>query len=163
MPCRPGSSERSPSTSRAAKSTAPPGKPQGTYAVGTTGTGLPIVQVHDVATGALKAAFLGLPAYYTSGVNVAMGDVNGDGVPDIIAAAGAGEPPLVNVFDGVTYKLLYSFVAYPLTDLGGVTVAAADVNGDGHADVITTTVVGSSKLIEVFSGANGQMISSMTA
>ena len=133
------------------------------YAVGTDGTGLPLVSVYDAATGMLKTQFLGLPATSPGGVRVATGDVNGDGIADIICAAGPGAPPLVNVFDGSTYKLLYSFYAYDPVFRGGVTVAAGDVEGVGHADIITGTDAGGGTNVKVFSGTNGQLLRSFVA
>ena len=72
-----------------------------------TGTGpgsAPIVNVYNAATGALITSFDAFPASFTGGVRVAVGDVNGDGTPDIIAGAGPGGGPTVAVFDGKTFQ-----------------------------------------------------------
>ena len=53
---------------------------------------------------------------------MATGDVDGDGVPDIIAAQGPGGTSLVNVFSGVDLHLIRSFAAYDATFSGGVFV-----------------------------------------
>lgn len=87
--------------------------------------------------GSLLMSFNALPGFYRGGVYVAAGDVTGDGRADIIVAPDAGAPPIVRVFDGNTGNLLKSFFAYAPTFTGGVRVAAGDVNGDGHADIIS--------------------------
>src|SRR5437762_3101707 len=76
-----------------------------------------------------------------SAVIVAAGDVNGDGYPDVVCAAGPGGAPNVRVFDGRDGTPLggpfASFFPYDPAFSGGAFVAAGDVNGDGLADVIT--------------------------
>src|SRR5258705_5724918 len=70
---------------------------------------------------------INLQAYQNSfqgGVRVAVGDVNGDDVPDIITAPAPGKRALIRVFDGRNSKLIASFLAYPGFFRGGVFVAA---------------------------------------
>jgi hypothetical protein len=109
----------------------------GIYAVGAGPGSSPEVKVYDAVTHQQKFDFMAYDPSFTGGVSVAVGDVNGDGVPDIITGAGAGGGPNVKVFDGNTGKQIASFFAYDPGFSGGVNVAAADVNGDGHADIIT--------------------------
>jgi hypothetical protein len=71
---------------------------------------------------------------YRGGVNVAAGDVDGDGRVELIVAQAAGG--LVAVISGATHVVTASGAPYGSIP-GGVFVAAADVNDDGHADVIT--------------------------
>ena len=87
---------------------------------------------------------------------MAVGDVNGDGVPDIITGAGPGTLPEIKVFDGRTGTLLRDFFAgFAFNPLftGGVFVAAGDVNGDGFADIIVGADAGGLPEVKVFSGA----------
>jgi hypothetical protein len=96
----------------------------------------------------------------TNGVFVAAGDVNGDGHDDIIVGPDAGMAPLVKVFDGKTGQLLTSFMADTPEFMGGIRVAAGDVNGDGKADVITGLGAGDLPLVRVFSGADQSLLAS---
>src|SRR5205085_1351408 len=100
---------------------------------------------------------------FTGGTRVALGDVNGDGVPDLITGIGTGGGPHVQVFDGVTHQVIRSFYAYDAIFAGGVFVAAGDVNGDGFADVITGIGTGGGPHVEAFSGADGHQLASFYA
>jgi uncharacterized repeat protein (TIGR01451 family) len=116
--------------------------------------GGPHVKVFDPLTGALRFSFLAYDAGFAGGVRVAVGDVNGDGVPDIITAAGAGGGPHVKVFNGTDLSVIASFFAYDAAFTGGVFVAAGDVNGDGVADVVTGAGGGGGPHVKVFDGAS---------
>src|SRR5207247_4495736 len=96
----------------------------------------PNVKVFDGANLNVILSFLAYDPTYTGGVRVAAGDVNGDGVADIITGAGPGGAPHVKVFDGTNGSLLQSFFAYAPGFTGGVYVAAGDVNGDGLAAML---------------------------
>src|SRR5262249_52058410 len=114
--------------------------PSGLLVAGARPGQAPVVHVLDAATGAERFQFLAFPASYRGGVRVAVGDVNDDGTPDVIAAAGPGKDPRVRVFDGQTGNplpgSLGDFDAFAPTFRGGVSVSAGDFNGDGFADVI---------------------------
>ena len=72
-----------------------------------------VVQVFDQRQNPLQNLD-GITPYpgFTGAVRVATGDVNGDGTPDIITAAGPGGGPHIKVFDGVTGATIRSFMAY---------------------------------------------------
>src|SRR5262249_13729960 len=107
------------------------------------------VKVFDPITGAATKSFFAYPGF-TGGVRVAAGDVNGDGVADIITGAGPGGGPHVKVFDGVSGTEIHSFYAYEAAFSGGVFVASADINGDGFADIITGADAGGGPHVKVF-------------
>ena len=71
------------------------------------------------------------------GANVAVGDIDGDGVAELIVGAGDGatNPATVRVFKNDKTQVL-EFV--PFGTLSGVRVAAADLNGDGRAEIIVS-------------------------
>src|SRR5687768_17314916 len=62
----------------------------------------PLVRVFDPDTGIERFSFLAYAEAFRGGVRIAAGDVSGDGIPDIITAAGPGGGPQVRVFDGAT-------------------------------------------------------------
>lgn len=128
-------------------------EPRDRYAIGTSGGGVAQVNVYDAQTNALLGILNPFGDRSTLGVSVATGDLNGDGVADIVVAGGRGGKPIVKVYDGRTLKELGSFEAYSTTFTGGVSVAIADVNGDGRADIITGAGVGSAAQVKVFGGS----------
>jgi hypothetical protein len=130
---------------------------------GAGGGGTPEVKIFSGRTGAQLADFLAFDISFTGGVRVAVGDVNGDGHADIIAGAGPGGTPLVNVFSGANGALLRSFNAYNAGFRGGVFVAAGDVNGDHFADIITGAGAGGGPQVNVYSGIDGSLLSSFFA
>src|SRR5260221_5243747 len=95
-----------------------PSSAAGVFAVGADLGGQPEVHVYN-ADGSLRDSFLAYDATFTGGVRVAMADVNGDGVLDIITAAGPGGGPHVKVFDGVTGLDGLRFFAYEPVLFGG--------------------------------------------
>jgi uncharacterized delta-60 repeat protein len=125
------------------------------FATGADAGGGPHVKVYGAATGQLKFSFLAFDSKFTGGVRVATGDVNGDGVDDIICAAGPGGGPDVRVYDGTNGRLLTEFFAYDRSFAGGVFVAAGDVTGDGKADIITGAGAGGGPDVKVFDGIFG--------
>src|SRR5205823_4936630 len=113
----------------------PPPKAQ-VVAVGAGAGRAPEVKVYDAGSGAPKFTILAYPANFRGGARVAVGDVNGDGVDDVVTGAGPGGGPVVKVFDGRTAAVVGQFTTFSANFGGGVTVAAADTNADGNADVI---------------------------
>jgi hypothetical protein len=100
--------------------------------------GGPHVKVFSGANGAVLQSFFAYDPNFRGGVNVAAGDVNGDGKADIVTGQASGTGSVVNVFDGASGSLLQSVAAFGNSFGSGVRVAAADLNGDDHADVIVT-------------------------
>ncbi len=110
------------------------------------------------------------------GRSVAAGDVNGDGLKDIIVGADAetvgfnGFQGRVYVFSGATGLPLYtldtpnpeSFASF------GISVAAGDTNGDAKADIIvgsygeTVATNSGQGRAYVFSGADGSLLRTFT-
>ncbi|HEY1379409.1 MAG TPA: VCBS repeat-containing protein [Gemmataceae bacterium] len=98
--------------------------------------------------------FFAYAAGFTGGARVAVGDVNGDGTPDLVTGAGPGGGPHVKVFNGATGGLISQFFAYAAGFTGGVYVGAGDYNLDGKADVLTGAGNGGGPHVKVYSGAS---------
>jgi RHS repeat-associated protein len=120
----------------------------------------PLVKVFDATTYALKFTIMAYDPSFTGGVRVAVGDITGPGSQDIVTAPGPGGGSLIKVWNSTTGALESSFNAYDAGQTDGAFVAAGDVNGDGHADIITGTDVGAKPLVKVFSGVDNSLLSS---
>lgn len=84
------------------------------------------------------ANFLAFAADARGGTSVAAGDLDGDGMAEIIAGAGRGNRPNVAVFDSGDAAPLGVFLAYDAGFRGGVAVAATvNPSGNGQANILT--------------------------
>jgi hypothetical protein len=121
------------------------------------------VKVFDGQTNSLLRSFFAFDGF-SGGVRVAAGDINNDGVADIVTGAGAGAPGgHVKVFDGGNGALLRSFFAYD-GFTGGVYVASGDINGDGFDDIISGADDGApGGHVKVFDGQSNSLLRSFFA
>lgn len=92
-------------------------------------------------------------------VRVAVADVTGDGVPDLVAGTAAGAPATVRVVDGASGKTVYSLDVFE-GFRGGVFVAAGDLNGDGKSEIVVTPDQNGGPRVLVFDGATGTQLAS---
>lgn len=99
--------------------------------------------------GTLIGIFLAYDKNFRGGVNIAAGDVDGDGETEIITGAGISGSPQIRIFDKHG-NLKSQFLAYDKNFRGGVNVTAADFDGDGKAEIITAPGKGGDPQIKIF-------------
>ena len=120
------------------------------------------VRVLNADTGALESRFIPFGPFFSAAMSVAQGDINGDGVPEIIVGAGPGGAARVSVFDVRTGAVLMNFFAFEPSVTGGVNVGAGDLDGDGKDEVLTGAGAGFGPRVRAFNAA-GQEVRSFFA
>jgi autotransporter-associated beta strand protein len=104
------------------------------------------VRVFNVPANALAFDFFAYnPFAFPGGVRVAVGDVNGDSIPDIITVPGPGGPPEVKVFDGATGAVIRDFYAY-----AGSMTAGMFVGSNGGNRIVVGPDAGFAPEVKVF-------------
>ena len=125
----------------------------------------PLIKVFSGSGLVTLASFFAYAPQFTDGVFVAAGDVDGDGAADIITGGGASRsavPVTVISASAAGVRVVASFFTDSADSADGVTVAAADVNGDDRADIVTGTERGA-PLVKVFDGRDSSVLSSFFA
>jgi hypothetical protein len=109
----------------------------------------PIVQVYDAETKDLSVQFLAYAANWKGGVRVAVGDVTGEGIPEVVTAPAGNMDPTVNVFEVLGGTKTFSFQGAAPGFGTGLFVAVGDVTGDARPDIVTAPSFGL-PLVHVF-------------
>ena len=91
---------------------------------------------------------------YRGGIDVALGDTDGDGEQEIIVGQASDGQAWVKVYEADdAHTIRAEFIAYGESFEGGVHVAAGDIDGDGIDEVITAAGMGSSGHVRAFDGS----------
>jgi hypothetical protein len=94
---------------------------------------------------------------------VAVGDVTGDGVGDLVFVTGPGGGAFMRIIDGATNEnvlttgIIDTFPGENLTDIG-LFVAVGDIDGDGKAEVAISPDQGGGPRIKIFSANAGGLV-----
>lgn len=113
---------------------------------GAAWNGGPHVRVFNAMGVPKSPGFLAFHEAFNGGVNVACGDVTGDGVADIVVGAGLGGGPSVKVFDHEGNMIAETFIDSAAKNTGAA-IALGDVDGDGVQEILTSTMSYASPMI----------------
>jgi hypothetical protein len=119
---------------------------------------IPEVKIYSSGDLALANSFLAFTEKFRGGVDVAAGDVDGDGKDEVIAAAGFGGGPHVLAFNMDGSQSSFNHSVFHHAYRGGVSVASGDVDGDGRDEIVVSQASGEG-WVKVYK-ANGVIISS---
>jgi len=117
---------------------------------GTENGGGPHVRVFNTDGELINPGFFAYADSFRGGVNVSIGDLNGDGIKEIICGAGYNGGPHVRVFRKDGTLINPGFFAYEESFRGGVNVSVGDIDGDQIDDIVTGPGYGGSPLARVY-------------
>jgi predicted outer membrane repeat protein len=99
-------------------------------------------------------------AGFSNGARVALGDVNHDGIPDVIVGSGPGQPATVDVYNGATGALLNTFTV--LKNSGGTAftggVFVAEGTFGGKPGIVIGADAGGGPRVQVIDANTGTIL-----
>jgi subtilisin family serine protease len=110
--------------------------------------------------GQLLGSFYAYDNKFKGGLNLAVGDIDGDGEDEIVTGLAAGKIPEIKIFKAIGV-LQGQFLAYPKTFRGGVKVTIArvrSVSGGNRAEIITSPEKGGGPHVKFFD-SKGNLLS----
>lgn len=114
--------------------------------------GGPQIRIFNLEGKVINNGWFAFSESFRGGVNLAKGDINGDGAMDLIAAQASQGQAWVKVYD-LTKKdprIISEFLAYPEFFEGGAFVAAGDIDKNGKDEIITGAGFGGGPQVRAF-------------
>jgi len=114
--------------------------------------GGPQILISNLRGKVLLPGFFAFSEDYRGGVNMAAGDVNGDGIKDLIVTPATAANTWVKVYNlkRNKVKLILEFQAFPDFFTGGAYIASGDINGDGKDEIIAGAGKGGGPQVIIF-------------
>jgi subtilisin family serine protease len=118
---------------------------------------VPVVRVFKL-DGKLEKEIYIYNKEFTNGLNIAVGDVDGDGKNELVTAPHGGILPKVKIFDE-NFNEQKSIIAYVPQFTGGVNISLADVDNNGILDIVTGPGVGGGPHVKAFNYSGTTLVS----
>lgn len=112
--------------------------------------GGPQIKMFSITGKELSGGFFAYDKNFHGGVSLAVADISGDNVPEIITGAGVGAGPQVKIFSPQGKLLTPPNFVYDKTYRSGINVATGDTNGDGKIEIIVSPILGGGPQVKVF-------------
>ena len=100
--------------------------------------GGPHIRITNKHGKVINPGFFAYDEDYRGGAYVASGDINGDGIDEIITGPGAGLEPWVKIFDR-DGNLFSEFLGASATQKNGLLITASDIDGNGTEEIFAFT------------------------
>ncbi len=130
------------------------------FVIGAGAGSEPQIKILDV-NGKLLEQFLAFDKKFRGGVTLALGDLDGNGSQEIIAAQASLGTGQIRVFDNHG-KLKKQFLVDNKYWRGGLNLAAGDLEGSGRASIVVGYGAGKEPLVKIFK-SDGRLLSSFYA
>lgn len=93
-----------------------------------------------------------------AGVNLAVGDLDGDNKAEIVVGPTNNVNSKVRVFRGTDGVEIGSYNAFDTTFVGGIRLASADLDGDKKSEVVASAVANNTARIRILGGLTGTLV-----
>ncbi len=116
--------------------------------------GAPLVKVYDGQTRQEIMSFLAYEDTFLGGVFVSAGDLNNDGLAEIVTSPDVGGGPRIRVFQGNDPSIILAdfFGIEDPNFRGGVRLGIGDLSGDGQSDLVVGAGFGGGPRVAGFDG-----------
>lgn len=111
------------------------GKPGKEIALVQATAGTPEIRIFG-RDGKLVGVFRAYDNSFLKGLNITAADINNDGTDELITGTGYGSAPLIKIFSAKGKTINKGFYAADIKNRKGVTVSAADIENDGHIEIL---------------------------
>lgn len=108
----------------------------------------PWIRIYD-KKGKLLKQFLAYDKNFKGGVRLAVGDLDNNGVADIVTAPGPSGGPHVKIFNGQG-RVLRQFFADDVKSRGGLTVAIGDLDNNGQNELVIGAGINRPPFIKIY-------------
>jgi len=111
--------------------------------------GGPNVKVFD-KMGRQLESFMAYAPSFRGGVNVACGDLTGDGISEIITGPGPGGGAHVRIFSASGKNLGKDLWPFDFNQRGGVSVASGNLSGDQREEIVVAVYKNERPIVEIY-------------